>query len=329
MDEKNEQHHLPVPHLSEQDARAVDSLFDDSDQPLCDEDAARLAAAKQVGEMVRTCEVEEPSTDLVAMTMQKIERSQQSISIAESSPRSFGARLGAMSFRLTELAAVAAMIAFGLCLTIVVLDRNRSDARRFACEANLAMTAVSLGQYAADHDDLMPRQQIHSGMAWYKVGQLTDGQPSSSNSANLYLLARSKYVSPDSMSCPENGEAPNVMHAAMYDWPRYEAVSYSYQNQYTNEAQRLSRDNQTAVLADKNPLFRTRGDHFVYQNQLPANTVSLAHGGAGQNIVLSDGSVTWSRKPVVQGDNIWLINGVDKYMGTESPELTGDSFLVP
>jgi len=336
MDAGSDQHHTdPLPSLSAQDADAVDALMarrssQEDANSAGETEPERVEAVGGIFDLVESYPAQAPSDDLVARTMQRIEESRRPLKLAEAAPSSFGSRISAISFRLPELAAVAAMITIGICLSLVILNRHRSDARRFACEANLALTAASFGQYAADYNDLLPRQQVRPGMAWYQVGQTSEtGEAVNSNSANLYLLARNRYVNPATMSCPENASAPNVMHAHMYDWPKYEAVSYSYQNQYTAQAQRLSQSNRIAVLADKNPMFQRVNSQLAYRKDIDPDSASFAHGGYGQNIVLADGSVVWSVRPIVNGDNIWLANGIDQYDGTESPVGLTDTFLVP
>ncbi len=205
---------------------------------------------------------------------------------------------------------------------------------RIACEANLAASGRAFGQYAADYLDVMPRGRIEQGSPWYRVGYTySDILPVRSNSANLYMLARMRYVDPTTLSCPENAHAPRHMTADMYDWSRPDAVSYSYQNQFAARASRMSEYPNMAMMADKNPRFNIRpedGMKLYYLSVLPDSTVSSMHTMRGQNVLYADGSVWWATHPIMpNGDNIWLADGIDSYNGTETPSAADDAFLVP
>jgi hypothetical protein len=271
---------------------------------------------------------DEPAPDdLETRTLARVSGSRRPLQLArgtDESERGFG-------FRLPELLAVAAMIVIGTCLALPILAQNRAAAQRFACETNLSMVGAAIGRYGSDFGDVLPRQYVKPGLAWWNVGkEPRRDAPVESNSAHLYLLARAGYISPDAMACPGNADAPRGMTAAMRDWPRYEAVSYSYQNQYTPQATRLSDAGDMPVLADKNPLFTVEGRWGLqHRDDLPANARSHSHQGKGQNILRATGQVEWSPEPVLDNDNIWLATGVDRYTGVEPPSNPRDTFLVP
>ena len=83
------------------------------------------------------------------------------------------------------------------------------------------------------------------------------------------------------------------------------------------------------MLADKNPLFYADGKNLHHLADFEPNLPSMRHNRQGQNILLASGSVQWSRNPVVRGDNIWLVSGIDDYTGNEAPRSINDAFLVP
>lgn len=318
------------------DALAVDRVLDPRNGSLADAageaSPPRQAQVRRLLAMLALDPAPAPPHDLTARTLAAVRRAtprEQPLPRLLLTERP-GPRFSGMPLRLPEMLAVAAMIVFGICIALPALVRNRSEARRFACESNLAAAGASFGLYASDFNDLLPRQHLQPGSPWYHVGeQPRNGQAVQSNSANLYLLARQHYVSPGALACPENREAPREMSPSMYDWPRYEAVSYSYQNQYTPVSQRLSAQ-ESPLLADKNPLFlRSTAGSLRFRTELQRDTNSFAHNGAGQNLLVSDGSVHWSTRPVYRGNHLWLIEGVDRYNGTEAPSEAGDIFLVP
>jgi hypothetical protein len=63
----------------------------------------------------------------------------------------------------------------------------------------------------------------------------------------------------------------------------------------------------------------------------PDRTNSPAHGGRGQTVLTLDGSVRFADSPIYGDakDNLWLVNDVRRYTGTELPRRQDDAFLVP
>ncbi len=237
-------------------------------------------------------------------------------------------------FQWGELLTVAAVILIGASLLWPVLDRVRGDARRVACSGNLAVAGQAIDRYAHDHDRLLPRGHVKPGAVWWNVGGASnaDGQVHS-NSAHLYILVRSRYIDAVTLACPDNPWTVNRMDHSMHDWPAAKAVSYSYQNQYTQSPLRLDELPEMAILADKNPLFVNRSDGvagLAYRSDLDPTSPSDFHRRQGQNILTSSGQVLWRARPIgPNGDNIWLIRGVSSYRGVEAPRDVDDSFLVP
>ncbi|MBL4700154.1 MAG: hypothetical protein JKX85_02760 [Phycisphaeraceae bacterium] len=275
-------------------------------------------------------DVPKASDDLVDRTLSQIDQyeQQQRTSLQFESRR----RLPSLNITMPEVAAIAAMILMAISLGLPMLTNHRRDAQRFACESNLATAGVAMGHYANDFSGVLPRGNAKPGSAWWKVGLLAKDPADKnvqSNSAHLYLLAHNNYINPNSLSCPNNEHAPENPTREMTDWAEYNAVSYSYQNQYTPKAIKLNANNQLAVLADKNPLFFADRKELHHLANYDPNLPSMRHNRQGQNVLLTSGSVLWTRNPVVRGDNIWLVSGINNYNGTEAPLSLNDAFLVP
>jgi len=88
-------------------------------------------------------------------------------------------------------------------------------------------------------------------------------------------------------------------------------------------------------MADMNPLFETIPD-FAQQLKLLvegdlASMNSLNHNLRGQNVLSSDGSVQFSKKRYVgpDEDDIFTVQGVSEYRGTEKPSCEEDAFVAP
>jgi len=298
-----------------------------------DELSERARTVSQVLSLISQSPAQESPADLVQRTLARVSDSNQRQQFAQQiqalgSP-SFG-------FRWSELWAVAAVLLIGVSLLWPAMQRTRADARRVACANNLASVGASIGRYAADHRNTMPRRGgAKPGSVWWNVGQAPlPGGRVRSNSAHLFVLVRKEYATPRQLSCPDNSHAPHGISTSDHDWASAQAVSYSYQNQYHRYPMRLDQLSDIAILADKNPLFVKQPGHatgLMHRQDLDRNTSSAFHGRlGGQNILTVSGQVLWNDKPVgPNGDNIWVIRGIDTYRGIEVPQDLDDSFLVP
>jgi len=287
--------------------------------------ALRAGRAEALIRIIGQCPVEEASDDLVARTLTHVAEVRQRERFAQQAQSLV---MPAVAFRWSELIAVAAVLLISLSLVWPALERSREEARRAACAGNLSDAGMAIGQYAADNAGLMPRGKTRPNSLWWNTGKkpAADGSVES-NSYHLYLLARQHYLHPLTLACPENPYAMRNPSPDAMDWPNPEAVSYSYQNQYTAEPVSLDDVRDLAMLADKNPLFVGAN----YNRDLLPMSPSDQHGRVGQNILNVTGNVLWSSDPLLEGDNIWLPEDVDPadITGREAPSGPSDSFLVP
>jgi len=266
---------------------------------------------------------------------------------------------GGGGFSMGQMMTLAGMVLIGASLLLPVLSQNRQLAMQVACQRKLAAAGGAIAQYAADHNGTLPRGKVEPGVAWWHVGQPHEpGGVVRSNSAHLYLLVRHEndYLEPATLACPSNAHAhPEKMTDHHHDWPSVKAISFSYQNQYTPEPIELNRNPELALLADKNPLFiNARGKPT--QATCPTTAPSLMHQRRGQNVLTADGNVAWRTSPTLHlsrgigpaglddkaqasaatatrpgtaTDNIWVVRGIERYHGNETPNDPNDSFLVP
>jgi len=232
--------------------------------------------------------------------------------------------------RWSDLAAVAAMLMITVSLAMPMLERSRADAQRLAGQSNLHAAAAGFTAYAGAHDGDLPAVKAHRGDSWWHVGRFNEDGSARSNSAHLFLLIRTRAVDPQDLICPANPHAvADVNPDTERDWPSAASISFSYQNQFTNDRPKFGRGPTIAILGDKNPLFAPD----QYRDNLPADARSPNHADlGGQNVLMNDGTVRWITDPVLQDrrpDNIWHIEGHTRYTGTETPEDASDTFLVP
>lgn len=324
--------------LAPEDAAALDALIESralGPRPVSpalrsEVDADRADAVASWMSLLDQCPAAEAPDDLVRGTLRRVTR-HHSMDLDAARLRIQGRGVG-MPARLREIMAVAAMLIVGVSLVLPVLARTRHESMRVACQARLATVGRAFAQYASDHLGNMPRRHFVEDSRWFNVGWTrTEEDPVKANSANLYLLARLRYVEPATLACPAKDRPAHVMTAEMHDWPSMDDVSYSYHNQYAPRATRLGRRPHLAVLADKNPRFVIRnGVNLMHLETMPEHSASLSHKRRGQNVLFADGGVKWCVSPVMpNGDNIWLARGVSYYDGTEIPSGDDDAFLVP
>lgn len=334
VDHANLQDPPVITRLNEQDAAAVDQLFDGTtaaDIYATATTPQRVQKAKAIGSLLGSWQMPSVPLDLMNRTMAAIKQTREQ-SHVRTEPLKFSFAPG----RLTEVAAMAAIVLIAFSLAIPMLTRARDNERKLLCQTNLAMAGTAINAYGQDfHGELM-RGQTTPNAQWWRVGQAErQGQAVESNSAHLYLLAKGGYINPDTLACPDNEHAPRNMSRDANDWASAQNVSYSYQNQYTTKPYKTVNAPGMAVLADKNPLFNIHSENgMTYRRDLSPNSASRFHRSNGQNVLTTAGHVSWKTDPIMtrgqdNRDNIWLLNKVNDYQGNERPADNDDSFLVP
>jgi hypothetical protein len=228
------------------------------------------------------------------------------------------------------------MIAGAIIWPLITGLREASNER--LCAQDLSQAGIAFAMYANDHDDRLPSRESfamaqadarerEASRPWWSVGE-----SSASHSANLFTLVRDGYASMASLSCPGNEHAPkHVDSAHQNDWSSLDEVSYSYQI-FRGTPPRLSQNRHMVILADKSPVIpRARlGEPFDPEAR------SLNHSGRGQNMLMSDLRVVFTKEPYKPGtrDNIWLPRQYElgrpvALRGTETPADEVDAFVGP
>jgi hypothetical protein len=145
------------------------------------------------------------------------------------------------------------------------------------------------------------------------------------------VLLRFGYVGhAESFICPSDVDGACLDMAnpqALQDFPDPKNCSYDSLNM-AGPLPRIEDAGDLPYLADANPLFA--GGRFNVA--VPVSSNSSNHRRLdGQNVWRLSGHVVWSRTPNVgyDGDNIWQVDGVRIYIGTEAQSSPRDAFLVP
>lgn len=227
------------------------------------------------------------------------------------------ARPGGLSLR--QVATTAALLLMVLSVLLPMLDKGQRDAGIAACSTNLAGLGADLHQYAQDvkavalgatgGPSIDNRYNPSAGPVVQQPGQ--EVVPPSR--VNLIVLINQDRFESEHFNCPTASEAGDRF--------------YNGQNPIAGGPLGVFDRNDRPIFADTNPLYRLTGSGLVRIPELPGLTRSKNHDGAGQNVLISDGSVRWMVRPAVQrdgdADNIWLLQR--PVGGGEN----ADAFLTP
>lgn len=241
------------------------------------------------------------------------------------------------TFRLSDLASVAAIITIGAAVVWPVMGAVRDSARRAACKAGLGSVAQAFNLYGGDYTGSLPMASASvAGVPWWNVG--TQDQ---SNSANLFTLVRSDYADAASLACAGNARGcGSPPPSGAVDWDCVSSVSYSYRLLFTRHRPRLDDGRQFILLVDRSPVvLKAKSGQLIDPLENSPN-----HGGRGQAVLFSDGRVVWTSSPFAPGtqDNMWLPRSTEEALsrfasyrraaplrGTEEPSCLEDAFVGP
>ena len=231
------------------------------------------------------------------------------------------------TFAFREVAVAAAAVLVLAVIFLPSLRQARSAARIQECASQVGRIGTGLLTYANSNGGALPG--VVASRHW-----LPGANDSVSNSAALWKLVQGRYVSsPVLFQCPAVGGNSFEVKAGMTDFPACKYIGYSYQHMMGGRTLHVSdpalapMSGTMAVLADGSPIFVDGR----FQPQRLAARASDNHGGAGQNVLYLDWHVGWASTADagVDGDNIYLVQGVRKYRGDEVPTEPTDSFLLP
>lgn len=241
--------------------------------------------------------------------------------------------------RVGDLVGLAALFLIGTTLISPLVSTIRGTQAQTACFSNLADLASAFDSYANTHRGALPMAGDGFDGSWIRVGT-----PNQSNSANLFVLVRGRYASPETLACPGNEHAQtNPDLDSQRDWRSIEEVSYSYRLLPISGGQRWTLDGGSIVTADRSPITPA----IVRGYTVGPEANSPNHDGLGQHLLTLDGSVRWTDSPVGSvpgspGDNIWLPRRVEQRVRAERirrgmisghtselPRAADDVFLGP
>lgn len=230
-------------------------------------------------------------------------------------------------FHMREVVAVAASIALLFAILGPGLSSVRARSQKVRCAENLASIFRGVSLYQQAFDGSLPFAGSNPGAAWLPAARQ---RPFESNSRHTYLVARLSFAKPEDFVCPahQNGQPMRTDELADYDdFLRAANLTYASLN-LAGANPNLRPPKPIPYMSDQNPLFiNARFDPEVD----PANANSPIHNHGGQSVLILDGSVRWMTSPIygARRDNLWLVEEIRSYVGTETPTRHDDSFLIP
>jgi len=269
----------------------------------------------------------QPPEDLADRTMAKIRSVRQTEALLTREEIRHGAAKATFSWR--ELSAMAAAVVLLAVILIPSIRQARRQRTIELCSANVGRIGTGLLNYSIDNNLALPSVE-GSQLRWLDG----DGEAVASNSVALFKLIRTGYVmSPVVFQCPATSGRSFAVQGWMVDFPSEDHIGYSYhhaigENRLTTDDPNLSPvAEQMAILADRTPVFR----HGRFLPEAVHTPASPNHDHAGQNVLYLDMHVGWKDTPAagVEGNNIFLVDGVYEYRGDESPQAPTDTFLLP
>ncbi len=245
-------------------------------------------------------------------------------------PRSFWRNFA----RALSTAAVIVLVA-GIYFSPLQYARNKAN-----CQAQLYRIGQAMLSYQNENDGQLPIVAAIDGAPWWKVGFKSQSPEYQSNTRHLWLLVKGEYVeNPADFICPGKKHSKKLMYdltkaGQYYDFPSRDHISYSLRIRcYKSPAQNnLSKK---AILSDMNPLFENLPEdleQFVLQvDKKLENLNSINHRRRGQNILFCDGHVEFvtTRFVGVDKDDIFTLQNILSYSGSETPTCETDAFLAP
>lgn len=241
----------------------------------------------------------------------------------------------------TEVFTAAAAIILFIGVLLPTLGAARQRHYRMRCQNSLAGIHEGLVNYVADHDGLLPAVAMKPGSPWWKVGD--QGPENVSNTRRGWVLVQNGYVQASSFTCagrrvPRKPDFANLNVAGRNDFPDRLYIHFSIRIQCPS-ADAPCLDQKRVLMADMNPLSELLpSDHSgpltieLCKELMSAN--SRNHGGHGQNLLISDGSVEYARRRQsrISDDDIYTLQAMScgsQVRGTELPACEKDTFLAP
>ncbi|MHC4447813.1 MAG: hypothetical protein ACYSXF_08550 [Planctomycetota bacterium] len=303
MSSRNASH----PELSPDDQRLLDALveagFDtEALEGLSPDQRRRAEALCNLFGLLSDYPAEDADDTLIHATLARIGRHEEERAARMSFEAQREAEEGnRRRIRMPDFITVAAVLLIAASVLWPIISHAQQRSLDTRCRNNLRLTGYGFSNYASDYNGALPVVTAGTNLSWDKFH----------NILNLGPLVEGDYCDLGHLDCPGNHEPLRP--------------SYSYQWQSPQVRLVWDAGRTTVVLGDRNPIIDAARSGAV----VAPLTISLNHGGRGQNVLISDGAAFWLTQPVVgRQDNIWLPAGATKLEPGISPAGNGDVFLT-
>lgn len=245
-----------------------------------------------------------------------------------------------------EVLAAAASIAIVAGIFFPSMGFARDKYRQVACQNNLRTVGAAFSTFAQDNNDRLSDVRIKPGSPWWKIGY--QGPESQSNTRYPFILVKEGYADSKAFVCKgyKNAEVLNAQPTdlkQLHDFPSRHNITYSF-TLFCDKNSNILQRRRRIIASDINPVFvsvfdklpcqknvysrMTQFDRLKLNEQL-MQSLSASHRQRGQNILFCDGSVEYIKDRVINGDDMFTLEGVNEYTGLERPASENDIFLAP
>lgn len=264
----------------------------------------------------------EPPGDLAQKTLKRIAQARQTDALI--AREELGRSNPLSTFTMRELFGVAACLLMILVVSVPSIRQSRRVNDISQCASQIGQIGTAMVAYGNSNNDQLPT-------AATEADRWLPGERAVSNSSALFRLVRGGYAGQMSFVCPASESAqPFVVTRNMTDFPGAGNVHYSYQHSLSrplswSDPKVAASAGRMAILADATPFYREG------RFDTSGGSVSSNHASTGQNILYLDGHVGWARlsQAGLNGNHIYLAEGIYDYRGDETPVSATDSFLLP
>ena len=238
---------------------------------------------------------------------------------------------------LSKIATAAAvfMIAWGVFQTSSNYARQRYYQNR--CQAQLGGIYRGLGDYVADNDGKLPALATAAGAPWWMVGR--PGKENYSNTRCMWRLVRGVYVDPNDFACPGRRQKPLVRYDLSQlknfnDFPSRQHITFSIRICCKDPT--MEKLANKVLMVDLSPLFEVLPQDFSMplKKRVDGDLLNLNssnHNYRGQNILRGEGSIRFLKTRFfgITRDDMYTLQNILNYNGTERPSCETDSFFAP
>ena len=251
---------------------------------------------------------------------------------------------GQFWLNFSRIAAVAAVIIFAISIWTAPLDSLRHKYWRNRCQMQMANIFQGLSSYISDHEGEMPAVATNEGQPWWKVGY--KGTENYSNTRNMWLLVKGRYVKPVYFVCPGSKRNRAVRRRVILDVSRLRKLNDFPGRSFVTYSSRIRCDKvkksklseREVLISDLNPLFEKLPKDHSKSLQLKLDKSlfvlnSINHNRRGQNVLFCSGSVRFLKKRYTDTsqDDIFTLQEMSpgyKVRGCEWPSCESDTFLA-